>query len=451
MKRYLLCAILIGNIALGMDDAKNLEKVMRLEALLSDIHSELSGHERKALASQIMCLRQELGIKELYQDLPPGSYTPTPEIDAIIAQMPTQKVFSSCKPDQILTDDQIAAMPVEDFKRTFGAKAEIPPAAAERMAQLQDIELKQKIAADQVLKKFGSVDSIVSEMELRAELDKARDSVLAQSAVAEIPIAQMNKEQIEALIKKNTGMFFTPDSNNLKAIEERCKELKMWPYDKNPEIPAAAEQLPTFDQIASMTEEQIKGFEEKLIASGQTISPFIQKEINRRRESLKFEKDWKAEMWRPEAEQRQATEGKKVHFQGVASDSDGSGIARPNKPSVALADEPLAPEELGLGLAAKPAATQPQVEDSSSDSDMPGLEPVPEIELKKGTAEGNAATTSGQKHSVPGLNRADVPAPFTKDDFENLLPDEDFNGSNGAAAAPEVKVGKDVARIPVAD
>lgn len=336
MKKYLLCAILVGNLAVAMGDPDAAEKSHLLQRLLVEAGQLLSGSEKR--------LEIETQIAQLSKDLNLPTPVITKELDSIIAEMPVENatpINITHKPDLLFTDEEIANMAVEDFKRTFGAKAEIPTAAAVRMAQLQDIELKQKIAEDAVIKKFTPVDNMVSEMELRAELAKAKDAVLAQPAVAEIPIAQMNQDQIEALIKQNTGMMYPPGSEYLKALEARCKELNMWPYNKSAEIPAAAEQLPTFDQIPHMNREQLVAFQEQLAAQEGKINVYIQSQITQRLEELATIERANTELTSPEAVAQRALSPKRVHFQEVPSDSDGSGIARPTK--LAMSEEIPAP------------------------------------------------------------------------------------------------------------
>lgn len=310
MKKYLLCAILVGNLAVAMGDLDAAEKSHLLQRLLVEAGQLLSGSEKR--------LEIETQIAQLSKDLNLPTPVITKELDSIIAEMPVENatpINITHKPDLLFTDEEIANMAVEDFKRTFGAKAEIPTAAAVRMAQLQDIELKQKIAEDAVIKKFTPVDNMVSEMELRAELAKAKDAVLAQPAVAEIPIAQMNQDQIEALIKQNTGMMYPPESEYLKALEARCKELNMWPYNKDVEAPAVAQvepvsaevELPDFDQIPKMNKTELLAFQEQLKAQEGKINVYIQSQIDERFRVLST----------------------RVHFD--LPDSDGSGIVRPTK------------------------------------------------------------------------------------------------------------------------
>jgi hypothetical protein len=289
---------------------------------------------------------------------------------------------------------------------------------------------------------------VIEKAQLLNRLTKEQTSLLPDS----IRSIELNN-QIAGLRKElNIFADASVPASGISETKELDNIIEQMPVEK----PAAgssltAEQFPTFDQIPQMTKAQLLTFQEHLLARGE-INDFIKSQITERLEELATIERVNKDLTSPEVIADRALSPKRVHFQGVASDSDGSGIARPNKPNDTPADVPLAPEELGLGLAAKPAASQQKPEDSSSDSDMPELEKIPVIELNKGAAERNAATTSGQKHSVPGLNRADVPALFNKDDFEDaLLPEEDFNGSNGAAAAPEVKVGKDAAPTPVAD
>lgn len=107
MKQYLLCVLLAGNFIRAMDDPKNLEKVTRLQELIVKIQGEPSGYERQALASQIICLRQELGIKELYQDLPLGSYSNRPE--------PRSYSLPDLPSDETPAFDQISTMNQEQL------------------------------------------------------------------------------------------------------------------------------------------------------------------------------------------------------------------------------------------------------------------------------------------------------------------------------------------------
>lgn len=292
MKRYLLATILIGNLAVGMDDPKNLEKAIRLNELIVKIHRELSGYERKALASQIICLRQELGIKELYQDLPPGSYTPTRELDAIIAQLPAPKVeqapasvpvYGSHPLDSVF--DEIYRASKEELVAKYPnptADSAIGKAVIERMSKLQDIELKHKIACaeDKVVKEFGPVDNMVSEYILRAELDKARTTVVAQ--------------------------------------------------------PAAQVELPDYEQIPKMNKDELMIFKEAVLAQEGKINHYLQSQIDERLETIAIIERENARLSAPEAAvAARALSPKKVHFEGESSDPSESVSARP-KPAAAL-------------------------------------------------------------------------------------------------------------------
>jgi hypothetical protein len=163
MKRYILCTILLGNLASGMTDPDFIEKTQlladlekearsvipgtraefeitgeiaqlrkelgktgsdgetldaiieqmptvadhavtkKLECLgqlVVQINQAVDGQEKRALAQQIIGLRKELGKTELYQDLPPGSYTN--ELDVIIEQMPVENKPAAAKPSGAL-------------------------------------------------------------------------------------------------------------------------------------------------------------------------------------------------------------------------------------------------------------------------------------------------------------------------------------------------------------
>lgn len=262
MNRYLLSAILIGTMAHGMDAPKsNTDDLNLLQDLIVKIHSEASGHERQNLASQIIALRRKLGIPDLYQDLPLGSYERTPVLDAISNQMAS---------------------------------------------------------------------------------DAARLSAAADAhAVAE---------------------------------------------------------LPAFDQIVTMNEFQLKAFQEKLIAQGGTISPFIQGKINERFEQLKFQEAWKAELSAPEAAAvERAVSSRKLQF----------------------------------------------ANDSSSDSDMPALERVPQ-DQHAGEVAGESPDRVLPKQTTVTPKTSEVPAPSSTDDFEDALaPADDFKGSHDAQPAKVTVVGKD--------
>lgn len=132
----------------------------------------------------------------------------------------------------------------------------------------------------------------------------------------------------------------------------------------------------TFDQIPSMTKDQLLDYQEKLTAKG-SISPFIRSQINERLEVLKIEGDVTQgleDLDKIEGKSEAAVP-KKVHFEKDSS----STIARPTQ-----------------------------------------------------------------------LRPADVPAPFSTDDFEDaVLPDEDFQGSQNAIPASDARIGIDAVPVPI--
>lgn len=379
MTRYLLSAILIGNMAIGMDDPEK-DRSMKLERLIQlvvDIWAEPLWSEQKKMAEQIVNLRKELGKPNLYEDLPPLCQPTEPlileagELDKIIEQLPAES-----------------------------------PVAAQSSVPLQEAHQP-----------------------------------------AEIPIEQMNQAQVEALIKKNSGMMYPPGSDYLKALGARCRELKMWPYNKNVENPAPAQvelasavvaELPDFDQIPHMNKAQLLSFQEQLKAQEGKINVYIQSQIDERLELLTTIERENVELSAPEAAvAARALSPKKVHFD--LPDSDGSGIARSSKTVKAEVDKPLNPEEF------KPAESS----SSLSDSDVPDLSDSKE--LTKFTDANSRVITTGEGYPARELIKSDeLPAPFNKENFEDLLaPDEDFKGSQGAQPALERKVGKDASPTPV--
>lgn len=445
MKHYILCTILLGNLALGMDDPhksqkgilENLlgvvfhgafkspnrlyieqqvtqlkkelfnvpisqdsgplldelgkrvtellttlerkdvivtehNKLECLSQLVVQINQAVDGQEKRALAQQIIGLRKELGRTELYQDLPAGSYPQ--ELDAIIEQMPVENKPAAAKPSVALFGSHPADFYFDDIyhasKEELAANypntnpdSDIGRAVIARMSKLQDIALRQTIAEDEVVKKFAPVDNLVSEMEFRAELQKARDTVLAESVATPVSIAQMNSAQLEALIKENTGKMYPPDSQFLKDIDARAKELKMYPNDKKVETPAAvtaespaaaASELLTFDLIPQMTEEQVHSYKAQILAEEGKINVYLQSQLDERLEEIAIDRR------------------------------------------------------------------------------------VKEAEI--------VAHTSTKIQ----FKEEEIPAPFTKDDFEDVLvPDEDFSGSKGAQPVPDVVVGTDLVAQPV--
>lgn len=255
MKRYLFCVILASNLVVGMDEPPEGKKT------LDDAVAQ--------------------------------------EIAQIEAALPDEAVASG---DIVYSDEAIKQMSKQQLDMLYAEKAEIPPAAIERYAQLAQVDLAQQI----------------------------EDSVESWSI-----------EQIKDYLARNSGKAHPSNSKFLEKFVARCQQLNFDPKDLpaaevSSAVQSAEAELPSFDTIPGMNEQELNAYEAALKAQ-KKFTQFLENAIADQRAVLARVEAANAAL-KAEPDIARSKSPRRVRFEGIV-DSGGSDIARPAHP-VAVADIP---------------------------------------------------------------------------------------------------------------
>ena len=399
MKKYLLCTILVGNVALGMDlPLTDFEKAQLIERLTVEASNTVSGIERDKFNRIIGRLRKELNASNP-ENVPLPSETK--ELDKIIEAMPAENAAASNAthtPDLLFTDEEIASMPVEEFKQTFGAKAKIPTAAAERFSKLAVMELEKQMKST---------------------------------------VESWSIEQIKEYLAKNSGKAHVCTSDFLEKFTKRCHELKFDPTSNQQVLPPLVEVLPDFDQIPHMNKEQLLAFQEQLAAQEVKINVYIKSTIDARLDALnRTNSELPVKSILKSTDPERALSPKKGHitFTGVPSDSDGSGIARPTKPAQITSEEIPAP--FNTADFQEDSDFEEKISNPNVDTNPPTATPGPEIKVGTDSIPQIAIDASPLARAASPTELIETPASRGATTTPPPAP-QDFKAEPSASPAPD--------------